>query len=193
MAVSMLPKIVRAASRMAKPTARTLPVLEKDFFPTSKSVANRMLDWVTEGRSNLGSILEPHAGEGHLVQEIFGRTGIVPSALEKDPMKVAKLRAKGVPAIEDDFLHYSGTHDTIVMNPPFSGGQARQHILHALDLLNPGGKGVSLVPARDMLPNRPTRRLVESNPNMHFLGLTNMTNPKVAGKRKSVAIIGFNK
>jgi 16S rRNA G1207 methylase RsmC len=38
-----------------------------------------------------------------------------------------------------------GPFDCIVMNPPFGGGADIKHVLHALDLLAPGGRLVAVV------------------------------------------------
>ena len=167
---------------------------DADFYPTSKHVAKRMIDWVSEkGKRVLGSILEPHAGEGHLVREIEEQTGHLANALEISPKRVAGMQKKGIPAKVGDFLDYTGKHDTIIMNPPFSKGQAKIHILKAMDNLNEGGKGVSLVSSHDLLPGRPLRRWIKSSPNVELLGQTNMPHQGIKGKYKTVGIIGFTK
>jgi len=168
--------------------------LNKDFYPTSKHVAKRMIDWVSDkGKRALGNILEPHAGEGHLVREIEKQTGHLPVTLEIDPKRVAALQKKGIPAKEGDFLNYAGKHDTIIMNPPFSKGQAKIHILKAMDNLTETGKGVSLVSSQDAMTGRPLRRWIESSPNVELLGFTNMPNQNIKGKSKTVGIVGFTK
>jgi 16S rRNA G1207 methylase RsmC len=37
-----------------------------------------------------------------------------------------------------------GEFDAVIMNPPFKQGRDVKHILHALDMLKPGGRLVSL-------------------------------------------------
>jgi methylase of polypeptide subunit release factors len=44
-----------------------------------------------------------------------------------------------------DFLQHTEKYDRIVMNPPFTADQDIDHVLHAYDLLNPGGRLVSVM------------------------------------------------
>jgi 16S rRNA G1207 methylase RsmC len=37
-----------------------------------------------------------------------------------------------------------GTYDRILMNPPFANGADIKHILHAIELLKPGGRLVAI-------------------------------------------------
>jgi len=102
------------------------------------------------------------------------------------------MQKKGLSAKLGNFLQHKENYDSIIMNPPFSGGQAKIHILHALELLNKGGRGASIVPAREIMKGQPLRRWIDSMKNVELLGDTKLTFP---GEKKSVsaAIIGFTK
>lgn len=167
--------------------------LPKDFFPTTGNPAKRMIDFVTEGGTrDIGKALEPHGGEGHLAKLIKKVTGKQINILELNPERVSKMQKAGLPAKLGNFLEHKETYDSIIMNPPFSGGQAKLHILHAIDLLNEGGKGVSIVPAREIMKGQPLRRWIESAKNVELLGDTKLTIPG-EGKSVSAAIVGFTK
>jgi hypothetical protein len=96
-----------------------------------------------------GQILDPSAGEGHLLDYISnyevslpgvgraysrGKKGLY--AIEIDPGRQAILREKGYGVIDSDFLSYNGVQyfDIIAMNPPFEDGAA--HLLKAWDVAN---------------------------------------------------------
>lgn len=167
----------------------------KDFYPTSERVAERMLDWLSEGGTrNLGRTIEPHGGEGHLVAEIVKRTGAMPDVLEIDPNRVMSMREKGIPAILKDYLEHDELYDSGVLNPPFSEGQDKIHFLHAIKHLKPGGKVASVVDSRRIWKGRPLRRFLDSDPNAEIIATsTNMKHQGEKGKYKSVAIIGYTK
>jgi len=55
------------------------------------------------------------------------------------------LRLKGHEVIGSDFLEHQGKYDRIVMNPPFEKFQDIDHVRHAYEHLNPGGRLVSIM------------------------------------------------
>ncbi|MEN7547829.1 hypothetical protein AAG747_07910 [Rapidithrix thailandica] len=117
------------------------------FFPTPKAVAEKMiaLARVPEG----AVILEPSAGLGHLAAEIkqaFPENKLVIGELNRSFHEVLSL--KGFDVAFDDFLSYRPAEkdrpEIILMNPPFEKGQDAEHILHAFEMVKPGGQVISL-------------------------------------------------
>lgn len=122
-----------------------------DFFPTPPSVVDRMLD-AAELREGM-RVLEPSAGMGHIADLIRERTGIEPDVMEFASNRMAILEAKGYNVIGQDFLGLQAAqpeqatngYDRIIMNPPFSNRQDAQHVMHAFNLLKPGGRIVAIM------------------------------------------------
>ena len=116
------------------------------FYPTPLSVARKML--AKAGKLTGRSILEPSAGKGDLADAIFStisdemyrrdshRQAI--QCVENDPELQAAIRGKGYALVGTDFLTFwpDEKYDLIVMNPPFSDGEA--HLLHAWEILEHG-------------------------------------------------------
>lgn len=114
-----------------------------DYFPTPKSVAERMVEMaeIKEGMS----ILEPSAGNGNIADVIKQSTGISPDVIEISSTLRDILLAKGYNVVANDFIDFSDKkYDRIIMNPPFSNGMDADHIKHAYELLNPGGRVVAI-------------------------------------------------
>ena len=60
------------------------------------------------------------------------------------------LNLKGYEAVNADFLQCAGIEpdlrpDKIIMNPPFEANQDIDHVLHAWNLLKPGGRIVAIM------------------------------------------------
>ncbi len=117
-----------------------------------------------EGHSPI-QILEPSAGQGHLLDEIcsrFEQAGIPIeiTCIELDPLNCIVLKQKGYTPVEADFLSYMAEKDfdLIVLNPPFESLTFNAHIRHAQQMLAPKGRLVSVVPSaalrRDTLAMR---------------------------------------
>lgn len=111
------------------------------YFPTPKHIVEEILEYA---EIDVGmSILEPSAGQGHILDEI--KTECELTVIETLPMNVEVLQKKGYQVINQDFLTYSGRKfDRIVMNPPFAKLADVKHILHAWELLKDGGILVSI-------------------------------------------------
>lgn len=97
--------------------------------------------------------LEPSAGLGRLYRAIRYRSSAHVTLVEQAPQCAAELyrETQGdseATLIEADFLQCTaerlGTFDGILMNPPFKMGRDIKHARHALTLLKPGGRIVSL-------------------------------------------------
>lgn len=110
------------------------------FFPTPEPLALDMLGMIDfpEGCK----VAEPNAGLGHIAKLLPS-----PDCYEINYNLSEALNKKGFNVVGSDWLQAKTQYDRIVMNPPFEKGQAEQHIKHAYDLLNEGGKIVAVVPS----------------------------------------------
>ncbi|ABO35564.1 domain of unknown function DUF1738 [Methanococcus maripaludis C5] len=113
------------------------------FFPTPKEIIKNMIDQA-EIKEN-DKILEPSAGKGDIAELIKEETGIKADCIEINPRLQNILNKKGFETLESDFLEFNGKYDKIIMNPPFEKGQDVDHVRHAYNLLNNGGKLVSIM------------------------------------------------
>lgn len=131
--------------------------LKEDFFPTPEHLAVQLIRkaQISDGMS----VLEPSAGGGAIVKAIIAEhTDISLLACEQNADRFASLRLlmaghhyeapKDTRLLQANFLEsYDGhSFDRIIMNPPFSGGQALAHLFHAWELLKPGGRLVTILP-----------------------------------------------
>lgn len=111
------------------------------YYPTPTDLgaaAAKML-----GADESHKCLEPSAGQGGLIQHMPKNT----KALEISELHCEILKAQGYDTEQGDFLRHNGEYDRILMNPPFSEGRAKAHVLHAIGLLAKGGKLVAIVPS----------------------------------------------
>lgn len=113
-----------------------------DFFPTPKMTAEAMVDMA--GIEVGMKVLEPSAGNGNIAEAIRG-AGVEPDVAEISGDLRGILEAKGFSVVAHDFMEITDKYDRIVMNPPFSNNQDIAHLQHAYELLNDGGKIVSIV------------------------------------------------
>lgn len=115
---------------------------EFQFFPTPKNIAMRL---VSLANIKIGDVLlEPSAGDGAILDCFPKENGYV--ALELMEENCRKLLQKGYSVIQKDFLTVEKLDvDRIIMNPPFTKHQDVLHILHAWNILNDGGRLVSIV------------------------------------------------
>lgn len=140
-------------------------IFAADFYPTPPEVAGEMLD-ALDLRGKV--ILEPSAGSGNLVRACLERGAAEVFWVEREQELRAILRSiQGATGLiqrrvgsDDDFLAVTAEQvshvDLIVMNPPFS--HASSHILHAWELLPPGGAIVALCNWATVSPNAHWRR-----------------------------------
>ncbi len=125
-----------------------------NLFQTPRIVAGRMADIIKAEIKPGARILEPSAGLGRLVEPFadFEEMRLQWEAVEEVGECVRAMR-KGFRQLqnarEGDFLGLScsdlgGEFDAVIMNPPFKNGTDIKHILHAREMLKPGGVLVSL-------------------------------------------------
>lgn len=93
--------------------------------------------------------LEPSAGNGQLIEAIQPVANVCIHAIEIDKTAIIELQKRfpGVQPTQGDFLAEKPVerYDRVVMNPPFTGGQDIDHVLHAFKFLRPGGVLVAIM------------------------------------------------
>jgi len=117
------------------------------FFETPLSIAE---DMVSKAQiTNKNNILEPSAGMGAIVKAIHNKLGQHDTVFvcEINPQMRDELsRIDYVNIVGEDFLEYNcSDYDRIIMNPPFTGGQDIDHVLHAYRILKNGGILVTIM------------------------------------------------
>jgi len=121
------------------------------FFETPAWLAE---DIVKMAKIEDGSdILEPSAGHGSIADAIVKLHPACKKRLtliEIQKVNVEVLTAKGYENIQqEDFLSTnvegSKAFDRVVMNPPFAKQADIKHVLHAWDMLKPGGRLISIM------------------------------------------------
>lgn len=121
----------------------------KEFYPTPEELVNKMLDRVN--LNYVKTVLEPSAGKGNIIQGLKNHARY--QNLDIDCIEINKdlrncLKGAGYRVVGDDFLTYTTMkqYDLIVMNPPFSNGDA--HLMKALKMQQRhGGAVIALVNA----------------------------------------------
>lgn len=119
----------------------------KEFYPTPEEIVDKMLDGVN--LNYVKTVLEPSAGKGDIVHGLKEHAKY--QNLDIDCVEFNKdlrncLKGAGYRVIGDDFLSYTTMkqYDLIIMNPPFSNGDA--HLIKALKMQQThGGAVVALV------------------------------------------------
>lgn len=115
-----------------------------DFFPTPKSLAQRMVELA--GIEQGDRVLEPSAGSGNIA-DAAKAAGAKVDTIEVSHQLRELLGLKGHTVIGHDFEmeDYSGRYyDAVLMNPPFSDRKDALHIMRAFDLLKKGGTLVAI-------------------------------------------------
>lgn len=115
------------------------------FYPTKAELAQKVVDLAEI--TDKDQVLEPSAGLGGIAKLLPRKQT---TCVEIDPVHGEVLNKLGFKSVEvADFMKYktSTSFDKIVMNPPFTKGQAQRHLLKASELLSTKGKLVAILPA----------------------------------------------
>lgn len=114
------------------------------FFETPENLAERMVAMANMSAKH--TVLEPSAGKGAIIKAIQrSYPGITVFACELNPKMSDELtKMARVAVLGRDFMDVTTKFDRIIMNPPFNVGQDIQHVRHAYDLLNTGGRIVAI-------------------------------------------------
>jgi hypothetical protein len=120
-------------------------------FLTPPLLARTLVEaaWVTPGMA----VLEPSAGGGRIAEKIEEAGGIAHCCeIREDAYN--QLVADGFHMVyKGDFLQMpllgrEGTYRAVVMNPPFTGDQDIDHVMHAWKFLAEGGRLVAIMSPR---------------------------------------------
>ena len=126
-------------------------MFDEEFYPTPPSLIEKMLEpykkeyrkggingYMAKGYVLEGTILEPQAGKGDILDWICDNSGRQEHkdmfVCEHNPDLQTILKDKGYQLVGTDFLHYECDmyYDFIFMNPPFSNGD--EHLLQAIEI-----------------------------------------------------------
>jgi len=115
------------------------------FYSTSESLAEKA---VAQADIKPGmSVLEPSAGIGGIAKFLPSNST---TCVELAPLRCLVLKEMGFKdVVANDFIEWADgarQYDRIVMNPPFSKGRAKEHLLAAERCLADGGKIVAILP-----------------------------------------------
>jgi len=122
------------------------------FYPTPEEIALNMASIL--GYNEGLSVLEPSAGHGSLLKAVFKDSGAYDYkdfyAVELSELNCLILEREGFTnIIQGDFLKKGkllSKFDRIIMNPPYTNNQWKEHLELALSLLNTGGVLVACLP-----------------------------------------------
>lgn len=121
---------------------------EFQFFPTPLELAEEMAAFILDGFPRGGSILEPSAGQGALIEAMQDDRRLIGTvtAIELMDVNCSVLTKKGIGHIQGDFLTYNftGQFDRVIANPPFSKNQDIDHIYKMYQVLKKGGRIVTI-------------------------------------------------
>jgi hypothetical protein len=125
----------------------SVKVVKEGWFPTPLPVVEQMVS-VAGGIGGL--ILEPSAGEGHIVDALIQMGASIDDiyCVEKNPDRAKVLRDKGYAVYVNDFMElefHKMKFDRVFMNPPFENGQDIEHTQQAFIWLKPGGVLVGIM------------------------------------------------
>ncbi len=118
---------------------------EYQFYPTPPELARYLVELADIQAEDY--ILEPSAGQGHLLDLIIEHPCESFECCELMPQNQQILQQKGYLIQAADFLTYlpNRRYSKIIANPPFSGNQDIIHVQHMYRLLAPGGRLVSIL------------------------------------------------
>lgn len=136
--------------RLASDDSAPRVVAAFNLFQTPPEIAHRVASMF----DSFGRTLEPSAGLGRLYHAMRARDDSAPVTLVDvapdccGELYRLTLTDHNANLVQRDFLECTlddlGQFDSILMNPPFKQGRDVKHIKHALTLLAPGGRLVSL-------------------------------------------------
>jgi predicted RNA methylase len=143
------PRFLAMAQRHELGTAPRA-VIGFNLFQTPRLIAAQMAEILKEKIRPGARILEPSAGLGRLfepLQDLAAQWVAVEES--RECFKALEKMMQGAKMQNRDFLtatagELGGQFDGVIMNPPFKQGRDIKHILHALEMVRPGGRLVSL-------------------------------------------------
>lgn len=136
--------------RLADPASKPRVVSAFNLFQTPEPLAARLASLFP----SFGRTLEPSAGLGRLYRAVRAVSDCEMVLVDVAPdccreLYLATADDGKATLVQGDFLTMGrerlGEFDSCIMNPPFQMGADVKHVRHALSLLRPGGRLVSLV------------------------------------------------
>ena len=116
--------------------------IDDNYFPTPDSVIAQMIS-EADIEDDM-HVLEPSAGDGRIVRAVKSAyPDIAVTGYEINP---DRARESGARCFDFMQVNAEPKYDRILMNPPFSHGRWYQHVIHAWDMLLPGGRLVAIIP-----------------------------------------------
>jgi len=124
------------------------------FFRTPPEVAAQVVELLGELPAG-ARVLEPSCGDGALLAALdlsanHREVRVTACELNASRAQLAVNRFSWARIILGDFLDVpyftTGPFTHILMNPPWGDGREYDHVLHALELLAPGGRLVAVLP-----------------------------------------------
>jgi phospholipid N-methyltransferase len=114
-----------------------------DINFTSKNIVEQLINYADIKEND--KVLEPSAGIGNIADVLKQYSDNIDVCEYMNSYREL-LKLKGHNVINSNFLECNNhnTYDKVVMNPPFSKNQDIQHVKHAYECLNIGGKLVSI-------------------------------------------------
>ncbi len=118
---------------------------EYQFYPTPPTLASYLIELAEIEPDD--HILEPSAGQGHLLDLIIQHPCARLECCELMPENQQILHKKGYLIQAADFLSYlpDRRYSKIIANPPFANNQDITHLQHMYRLLASGGRIVSIL------------------------------------------------
>ena len=132
------------------------PEVKTGYFPTPPEIIDRMIGLADfKSLRCFGMILEPSAGQGHIVEKIKDQIDDshcrIVHICENLPENVHILEEKGY-QVQGEFFNFALECDAedvkfnrVLMNPPFERQADIDHVTTAFDLLAPGGILVAIM------------------------------------------------
>jgi hypothetical protein len=117
-----------------------------DFFPTPKTLIDRMLE-IAEVKP-MQRVLDPSAGAGDICLAVRELGVLIVDCFEINSDLRQALTLFGFPPLGWDFLEATPRpiYDRVVMNPPFSKDAYIDHVRAAYHWLAPGGELIAVLP-----------------------------------------------
>lgn len=168
-----------------------------EFYPTPAKLIDKMLSGIDFRL--VANVLEPSAGKGDIADVLFKKLGDANwRRMDRDKAKTMIdcielqedlqhiLTGKGYTVVHDDFLSFR-THkqyDLIVMNPPFSNGDA--HLWKALELVKHGGTVICILNAETLRnPYTNLRRVLSQKLEDYSANIDYLTDQFTQAERKT--------
>lgn len=144
-----------------------------DFYPTPTSVIETMISLAQLQPHHL--VLEPSAGAGDLASAIATAGVKRVDCFEIHPLLRQALELRSFNLLGSDFLVAppNPIYDHILINPPFGNNGVANHIIHAFEFLQPGGRLISLAHHYQLRPSQSDRHFFDwlKNKNARFKDL----------------------